>query len=137
MSRRTAGCLSPLFFTMASLVWGSPVAVADDLPPASGDTPYKQVSDEEPVKPEAKQSDKAVSPAGKIHVPAPQDSAKPKDKDADSKPAAGAPAKETAPKETAPKGTPAVGKSATVSKPKPTSRPAVEADPRRAVGTRA
>ena len=67
MSRRTAGSMSPLLFTLASLVLGSQVAVAGDLPSASGDTPYNQVSGEEPVKPGAGQSGKAVSPAVEIH----------------------------------------------------------------------
>ena len=68
MSRRTAGWISPLLFTLASLVLGSPIAVAGDLPSASGDTPYSEVSDEQPVKPEAGQPGKAVSPAADVRT---------------------------------------------------------------------
>ena len=68
MSRRTAGWISPLLFTLASLVLGSPIAVAGDLPSASGDTPYSEVSDEQPVKPEAGQPGKAVSPAADVRA---------------------------------------------------------------------
>ena len=52
MSRRTAGLMSPLLFTLVLLVSGGP-ALAGDLPSASGNTPYNQVSGEKPVGPEA------------------------------------------------------------------------------------
>ncbi len=68
MSRQTAGSMSPLLLALALLVFGSQVAFAGDLPSASGDTPYNQVSGEKPVKPGEGQSDKAVSPAGEIRV---------------------------------------------------------------------
>ena len=66
MSRRIVGGASPLLFTLALLLLGSPFAVAGDLPSASGETPYSEVSGEEPVKPEAGQSGKHVSPAVEV-----------------------------------------------------------------------
>jgi hypothetical protein len=66
MSRWTAGAVSPLLFTLASLALGNPTAIADNLPPASGDTSYKQVSDEEPVKPGAVNSGKPAPAAAAI-----------------------------------------------------------------------
>ncbi|MGA2256502.1 MAG: hypothetical protein ABSG53_17780, partial [Thermoguttaceae bacterium] len=86
MSRRTAGYMCPLLFTLASLVFGSLFAVAGDLPSASGDTPYDQVSGEQPVKPEAGRSDKPILPAVDIH------GAQPKKKGTDNKSATEKPA---------------------------------------------
>jgi len=86
MSRRTAGYLNPLLLTLASLALGGPFAVAGELPPASGETPYDQVSGEEPVKPESGQLVQRVSPARDIQA------AKPGTKGADAKSAAEKPA---------------------------------------------
>ena len=69
MSRRIAGYPSPLVLcTLVSFVLGGTTCIAGDLPSASGDTPYSQVSDEKPVKAESGQQDKAVSPAGKVRL---------------------------------------------------------------------
>jgi len=62
------GSVSPLLFTLASLILGSPFAVAGDLPSASGETSYIRVAGEEPVKPGAGQPGRAVSPAGEIRL---------------------------------------------------------------------
>ena len=66
MLRRIAGCVIPLFFTLAAFVFGNPLATAGDLPSASGNTPYNVVSGEEPVKPEAGQPHKRILPAGDL-----------------------------------------------------------------------
>ena len=68
ISRRTARYTGLLLFALGSLVLGSQFAVAGDLPSASGETPYHQVSGEEPVKPGSGKSGKAVLPASKIRV---------------------------------------------------------------------
>ena len=71
MSRWTAGSMSPLFFTLASLLFGCPIALGGDLPSASGDTPYDRVSDEQPVKPGAGERGKAILPAVDVRAAKP------------------------------------------------------------------
>src|SRR5271157_3940644 len=66
MSRRTAGSMSPLLFTLTSVVFWGQFVLAADLPSASGDTPYSQVSGEEPVKPGAGKTGKTILPASDI-----------------------------------------------------------------------
>lgn len=77
MSRRTAGSIGPLLFTLAALVLTSQVAAATDLPSASGDTPYTQVSNEEPVKPGTGQTGKTILPAVDVSAAKPSTSEKP------------------------------------------------------------
>ncbi len=122
MSRRTAGFISPLLFTLASFLVGNPFAFASELPSASGDTPYSQVSNEEPVKPGAGQTGKAILPA--VDIPTakpdapvkPEKLVKPKKKGADSNLAIEKPA------------------TATEAKVKPTSEAPVEDTDRATVG---
>ena len=92
MSRRTAGYVSPLLFTLASLLLGSPYASAGDMPSASGDTPYHRVADEKPVKPEANPLAKPVSPAGEIRALKQQKLVKPAKKEVGVDPTAEKPA---------------------------------------------
>ena len=68
MSRRIAEYVSPLLLTLALLLVAGRPAPASDLPSASGDTPYTQVSGEEPVKPGTGESGKSVAPAQDIRL---------------------------------------------------------------------
>ena len=72
MSRRTAGLISPLLFTLALLAFGSSIALGGGPPSASGGTSYGMVASEEPVKPE-KDSAKSKPESEKPAVPAKAD----------------------------------------------------------------
>jgi hypothetical protein len=64
--RRIAGYVSPLLLTPILFIVANRFVAADDRPSASGDTPYRDVAGEEPVKPDAAKSGRSVLPAGEL-----------------------------------------------------------------------
>jgi hypothetical protein len=71
MSRWTGGRTSPLLFTLASLALVTSPVNGGDLPSASGDTPFSQVSGERPIRPGDAKSNQPVAPADAIHAQKP------------------------------------------------------------------